>query len=240
MKKYLVGLLALLILFACTPEIIDNSDDQNCPDGAVDLGIVMTREDGTTYKLYWAKSNLGERGLCANPEDVGDYYAYGETTTKTDYTWLTYKWGDASSYSLIKYNTNKEYGTVDNKTVLDSKDDVAHFKLGGKWRIPTAREFDELISTKNNANYSWEWKSFNGRNGWLVTYLVNNNSIFFPAAGYRYKAHIYEEGSWGEYMSSSINPDIPGYAWVIYLDSDEFYRLSGYFYMGKSVRPVSE
>jgi hypothetical protein len=49
------------------------------PKGAVDLGVVITREDGTTYALYWAESNLCETGLCANPEDYGDYYAWGET-----------------------------------------------------------------------------------------------------------------------------------------------------------------
>ena len=49
------------------------------PEEAVDLGIEMTRGDGTTYKLYWAKSNLSEDGLCSNPEDYGDYYAWGET-----------------------------------------------------------------------------------------------------------------------------------------------------------------
>ena len=42
----------------------------------------MTREDGTTYKLCWAKSNLCETGLCADPEDYGDYYAWGEMEPK--------------------------------------------------------------------------------------------------------------------------------------------------------------
>ena len=30
--------------------------ESKCPKGAVDLGIVMTRSDGTTYKLYWSSS----------------------------------------------------------------------------------------------------------------------------------------------------------------------------------------
>ena len=48
------------------------------PEGAVDMGIVMTREDGSTYKLYWAETNLCESGLCQRPEDLGDYYAMWE------------------------------------------------------------------------------------------------------------------------------------------------------------------
>ena len=66
----------------------------------MDLGIVMTRADGTTYKLFWAKSNLSNDGLCDNPEDYGDYYAWGETKTKSDYSWSTYKFG-TSEYGLF-------------------------------------------------------------------------------------------------------------------------------------------
>ena len=65
------------------------------PDGAVDLGIVMTREDGTTYKLYWATCNLCKDGLCANPQDYGDYYAWGETEPKDNYSGSTYKFGQS-------------------------------------------------------------------------------------------------------------------------------------------------
>ena len=41
--------------------------ESECPAGTIDLGIVITRSDGTNYKLYWAESNLCESGLCANP-----------------------------------------------------------------------------------------------------------------------------------------------------------------------------
>lgn len=114
------------------------------PTGAVDLGIVMTREDGTTYKLYWATSNLCEDGLCANPEDYGDYYAWGETVpyyvkghsrdrscskwrtiegkTITGYDWSSYKWCNGDQNKLTRYcpENKANYwdgpGTPDNKT----------------------------------------------------------------------------------------------------------------------------
>ena len=53
--------------------------ESQCPEGAVDLGIIMPREDGTTYRLFWAESNLSKDGLCPKPEDFGDYYAWGGT-----------------------------------------------------------------------------------------------------------------------------------------------------------------
>ena len=87
----------------------------------------MTREDGTTYKLYWATSNLCEDGLCSNPEDYGDYYAWGETEPKLNYSWSTYKWCKGNSSTMTKYCNESNYGYngfTDNKTVLAPEDDV--------------------------------------------------------------------------------------------------------------------
>lgn len=193
--------------------------------GPVDLGL----------SVKWANANLGASSL----EDYGDYYAWGEIETKENYSWETYKWCTVnySTPTLTKYN----YG-VDDKTVLDPEDDVAHVKLGGKWRMPTSSELGELISTKNNASYQWEWKSLNGHNGWLVTYLVNNISIFLPAAGYWYDNPICS-GELGWYWCSSLYSE-PYYDWenarCLSFDHGNglMHRRPRYF--GYSVRPVSE
>lgn len=205
--------------------------------GAVDLGIVMTRTDGTTYKLYWAKSNLSDKGLCANPEDYGDYYAWGETEPKENYSWSTYKFGTSSSGPFSKYNTSSSYGTVDNKTVLEPEDDVAHVKLGGKWRMPTDAEWTEL-----SVKCTWTWvTNYNGSgiNGSLVK-ATNGNSIFLPAAGYRDDSSLYDASSIGYYWSSSLNTGNQGSAWIVVFDSGLASRYFGYRYNGQSVRPVSE
>lgn len=228
-------LFALKLYFTDEPE----SDDvgyETVPE-AVDLGL----------SVKWASCNLG----AYKPEDYGDYYAWGETTTKENYSWETYKWCNGSENSLTKYNTDISYGKVDNKTVLEPADDVANVKLGGKWRMPTVSEVNELISTKDKASYQWEWKSLSGHNGWLVTYLANNNSIFLPAAGIRGDNNVYQVGSIGGCWSSSFyNPD----------DYDSPYQLAPYEvctlafgsdyvmmdrpgcmrYYGIPVRPVSE
>ena len=207
--------------------------ESTIPGGAVDLGIVMTRTDGTTYKLYWAKSNLSDKGLCTNPEDYGDYYAWGETEPKESYSWSTYKFDTSSSTALTKYNN------VDNKTVLEPEDDVAHVKLGGKWRMPTYAEWSEL-----KAKCTWTWTTnYNGTGvkGRIVT-ATNGNSIFLPAAGYWSDADLINAGSYGDYRSSSVYTDegIPSYAWSVVFNYTNLLRNYCYRCNGHSVRPVSE
>ena len=153
MKKLIYFLMAALVVLAAISCKKDNKTGNNkpvnvVPEEAVDLGIVMTREDGTTYKLYWAKSNLCETGLCANPEDYGDYYAWGEIepyyteghsqdspcenwrdrednsvdNSITGYNWSSYKWGDGGSGALLKYNNTYSYGLKDDLTELQRKE----------------------------------------------------------------------------------------------------------------------
>lgn len=73
MKTNSLFLLFAILCFASCEKMGDR-----CPDGAVDLGIVMTREDGSTYKIYWAKCNLG----ASTEEAYGDYYSWGGNTTQ--------------------------------------------------------------------------------------------------------------------------------------------------------------
>ena len=186
----------------------------------VDLGL----PSGTK----WAAYNVG----ATKPEEFGGYYAWGETEEKSNYAWSTYKWCNGSSSTMTKYCTNSNYGTVDNKTVLELEDDVAHVKWGGDWRMPTEEEQDEL---RNKC--SWEWTSLNFVNGYRVT-GPNGNSIFLPAAGCRNGTGVIIGGSYGYYWSSSLVCDDSSH--VYYLDfSDKYYDWYDNFrYYGLSVRPV--
>ena len=214
------------------------------PEGAVDLGILMTRSDGTTYNLYWAECNLCKDGFVSSPEEYGDYYAWGETDPKDNYTWSTYKFGNSSSGPFSKYNTNSSYGTVDNRTVLETGpdgDDVASKLLGGKWRMPTDEEWTAL-----RTNCKWTWTS-NYNNTGIAGIIVKSNvsgytkkSIFLPAAGVRYVASLFYAGSDGVYWSSSLATDYPIYAWYVGFYSDSVYGDRYDRCYGLSVRPVSE
>ena len=136
---------------------------------AVDLGL----------SVEWATFNVGAK----SETDYGDYFAWGETAPKEDYSWDTYKWAkydkDAKDYNLTKYN-----GT-DLTLTLESDDDAATANWGYEWRTPTDDECKELLD-----NCIWTWttrKDSNGNSvrGYMVTSKENGNSIFLPAAGYQ-------------------------------------------------------
>ena len=187
----------------------------------VDLGL----------SVKWANHNVGATA----PEEYGGYYAWGETSTNSDYSWSTYKWCNGSYDTMTKYCTNSYYGTVDNRTVLDPTDDVAHVKWGGGWRMPTKDEIKELVN-----KCSWQWTTVNGVKGYKVT-GPNGNSIFLPAAGYRDGTELYDRGSYGNYWSGTLGEDYSGSAFYLHFGSGgRGWYGNGYRNYGFSVRPVTD
>ena len=193
----------------------------------VDLGL----------SVIWATFNVG----ATKPEEYGDYYAWGETETKSNYDWSTYKWCNGSSSTLTKYCNNSDYGNdgfTDTRTVLAPEDDVAHVKCGSNWRMPTSAEQDEL---RNNC--TWTWTTLNGVNGYLVTSNktgYTDRSIFLPAAGWRSGVHVLNHvGSSGLYWSSSLDTDYYAHtAWSMGFGSGSVGTGNNNRDSGFSVRPV--
>ena len=145
----------------------------------------------------WAETNIG----AATSTDYGDYFAWGETTAKTSFSWSNYKWG-TSANGVTKYNS------TDNKTVLDAADDAATAKWGAKWHTPTREEFEEL---SNTSYCTWTWTSKTASdgnttiNGYEVKSTKNDNSIFLPAPGCYYGENgLIYQGTMGLYWSSSV------------------------------------
>ena len=207
------------------------------PEKAVDLGIVMTRDDGTTYHLYWAECGISQNGFLDSPVYFGNYYAWGETGNKSEYTWNTYSFGASASGPFSKYNTS------DNKNVLETGsdgDDVASKILGGKWRLPTDDEWTALL---NNCTWEWADGAFNPyTSGRIFTSKIEgykDRSIFLSAGGYRDALGLHNEKI-GHFWSSSLNVDNPGQAWYIDFDRDNVRRGSIDRCCGQSVRPVYE
>ena len=198
----------------------------NPPSGSVDMGTVVRGSDRVYYRVYWSTKNLGAN----NPEDYGDYYAWGETTSRSNkYTRENYKWYTAESrdipqYQDGSYNWFTKYNEVDDKQVLDWGDDAASVKLGGKWRMPTNSELYALGLKRANSNYKWEWTSKNGHSGWEITYLKTGASIFLPAAGRKYDSSSTEQsGSMGFYWSSQRPGGAPyGRAYSLFFEKDVF------------------
>ena len=203
---------------------------------AVDLGIVV---NGKTIK--WGSFNLG----ATKPEEYGDYYAWGETEPKEDYSWSTYKFrtsGDSwDNVKFSKYITNDSYGSVDNITVLqrgeitgETVDDAAREKLHGKWRMPTYAEWEALLNQCKCISTTQ-----NGINGRLVT-ADNGNSIFLPCAGNWHVTSLLVAGTVGCYWSSSLYMPAPYSAWAMRFNSDNKDMALYDRYDGLTIRPVWE
>ena len=176
---------------------------------------------GLPSGLLWAECNVG----ASSPWEDGDYYAWGETETKSYYSWDTYKWS-----SSPKYNYS------DGKTTLEASDDVATVKWGKECRMPSRAEFQELYN-----KCDWTWKSnYNGTSGYLVK-GSNGQTIFLPASGNRFDGDLYNHGSLGYYWSSSLNTSGPDFAYNLYFYGGSINpSLDDYRGNGLSVRPVAE
>lgn len=197
----------------------------------VDLGL----------SVKWATCNVG----ATRPEEFGDYFSWGETEPKDDYSWSAYKWCNGSINTLTKYCDNSNYGNegfTDMLTVLNPEDDVAHVKWGGSWRMPTEAEMEDL-STK----CTWRWyvegnSEFGGVAGHKITSNIagyEDRFIFLPAAGYRYNSNISSVGYYGYYWCNSLRTDRQGHARSLYYYSH--YRNPNYCderNSGLTVRPV--
>lgn len=186
----------------------------------VDLGL----------SVKWATCNVG----ATKPEDYGDYYAWGETEKKKDYSFFTYKY-TVDGYLRSKGYNNKRYNEVDHLRRLELIDDVAFCKWGNNWRIPTVVEFKELID-----NCNWIWTTQNGISGYKVESKKSGyvgRYIFLPAAGYG-GASSNGQGINGLYWSNIINSSNYDNAFgLIFLDGNVNTNCGGRYY-GRSVRPV--
>ena len=159
-------------------------------DDWVDLGLPSG--------VIWATCNIG----ASSPEDYGSYFAWDDTTLKEVYNCSTYKWGYYDFNGRLcfsKYKRDDYGGTIDSKTELNSEDDAANANRGSGVFVPSIFDFVELIM---HSSLGMTW-----RNGEIVFQVTgpNGNSIFFPAAGYRWNEDgaLYGENLVGIYWTSN-------------------------------------
>lgn len=192
----------------------------------IDLGL----PSGT----LWATCNVG----ADKPEDYGYYYAWGETQSKTSYTWSNYQYANGTNPidpQLTKYCSNSDYGYngyTDDLITLLSEDDAATTNWGSGWCMPTIDQFREL---RDNTEHIWIIQ--NGVYGRLFT-ATNGNSLFLPAAGLWSSGGLGSIGDYGSCWSKSLYSDQPYGAWFFYYNSDDYSAAYSSRYVGRSVRPV--
>jgi serine/threonine protein kinase len=170
----------------------------------VDLGL----------SVKWATCNVG----ASSPDAYGNYYAWGETSTKSEY------------YSSNSASYGNSWGNIGGSSSCDA----ARANWGGKWRLPTKSEFQELID-----NCTWTWTTQNGHKGYKVTSKKNGQSIFLPAAGCRH-AHdtLYGGGQYGGFCSSTPFESYTGNAYYLYFDKGGQNVSKTDRSYGRNVRPV--
>ena len=242
-KRQIIGLAVAAVL--CAGFVSCGGDDDDEPQNPTEntgsdsansetnaYGIAVSQEVDLGLSVNWAGWNVG----ATKPEEYGGYYAWGEIEKKEVYDWDTYKWyNDGNENSIIKYCTDNSFGTVDDRSVLEPEDDVAHVKWGDGWRMPTDEQIMELKS-----DCIWTWITYNGVNGYKVT-GPNGNSIFLPAAGYRVTTSLYWANNSGYYWSSTLNSDYCSVACELGFDDDSRSVTNGAGrVIGQSVRPVRE
>ena len=187
----------------------------------VDLGL----------SVKWATCNIGAN----SPEGAGFYFAWGDANERTTFTYDNYAYYD-SHYSNGDWHLYKNIG----KDISGTKYDIARNKWSSSWRMPTMKEFDELVDKCTS-----KWMSYKGVYGRLFT-GPNGKSLFLPAVG-GYKDNGLEYyGSWGEYWSSYcgtyLDEKEDGRAYFFEFSSDDTSMLGWASIsrsQGKSVRPVT-
>ena len=167
---------------------------------------------GLSSGLKWATCNVG----ADSPEDYGNYYAWGETETKAEYT----------------QDNSVTFGQQLNDISGNAQYDAATANWGGSWRTPTKDEIRELIY-----NCNWTPETQNGIDGFKVT-GNNGNYIFIPASGYRDGSSLYIYGEC-YYWSSTPRQYGVEFANILYSDTEFQSEDVNYRYRGLTIRPVS-
>ncbi len=167
---------------------------------------------GLSSGLKWATCNIG----ADSPEDYGNYYAWGETETKAEYT----------------EDNSVTFGQQLNDISGNAQYDAATANWGGSWRMPTRDEIRELMY-----NCSWTPETQNGVDGFKVT-GNNGNYIFIPASGYRDGSSSYIYGEC-YYWSSTPHQYSSDYSYILYSDYEYQSEDMNYRYRGLTIRPVS-
>ncbi|MBR3938676.1 MAG: hypothetical protein IKJ67_01700 [Bacteroidales bacterium] len=216
LKRLALLTVAMIVGFAsCEDDFGPEHDRGN--NGGGDIGNISGTIAGHDYVdiglpsgTKWATCNIG----AITPEGYGNYYAWGETTTKSSYT--------EDNCRTWNVSMNDISGNVNY--------DAARANWGSTWRMPTEAEMQELEN-----NCTWTWTTQSGVNGYRVT-GPNGKSIFLPAAGYYGSSHD-DVGECGDYWSSES--DTYNACSLYFYSGDHGVDWYGRYY-GHTVRPVSD
>ena len=194
----------------------NNNTQQDVPAEAVDLGL----PSGT----LWASCNVG----ATKPEEMGGYYAWGETEEKAEYTKDTYL------YWSNQFNGGDDIG----ENICGTNYDVAHVKWSQGWQMPDLDQIKELLE-----NCSHEVVEQNNVKGMKFT-GTNGNSIFLPITGLYIGNKVYGKDDYCVYWTGIPPTPLGTAVYYLYVDGkgethwDYLPENRYYRYYGMPIRPV--
>lgn len=185
----------------------------------IDLGL----PSGT----LWYSCNLGAE----EPNECGKYFSWGNTfgeglvDGKTVYSFDEDAYEKSDGYKVVGH--------------IGEAHDVAGKILGEGFRIPSLKDFNELLD-KRYTSIKWtDDYDKSGVKGRVVTSRVNGNSVFFPAAGFVSFNTQFDYNILGLYWSSDDCKDMMAYSFYFY--KQNYYRDHEQpRKVGLNIRPVSD
>lgn len=248
MKKSILFFAAALALVSCnekkeqsfnfaqtaTVEVLPN-----CPVGYVDLGLKNSEGE----PVFWAVANLQysfyEDGtpVSNTVSTVGDYFAWGEVEPKDNYSLdLSYRWWDYKYSTYTRYPMKSKTSTDPVWFTLRDYDDAARETYNGYFRMPTKKEFSQLLD-----ECKWFWTTVDGVAGYAVV-GPNDNALFLPAAGSMSASRRSSYGTVASYWAVDLaDPETDGsYPYAVCFAANKDVKRLGFAlrYEGHLIRPV--
>lgn len=238
-KKKLINLFCLSVIMLTGITSLDSCGDQENEEiiDIIEEEVFTGTVDGHEWvdlglpsHTKWATTNIG----APRPTAPGDHFAWGETTPKTEYEELNYKYFDEGSY--LVYSAPYDLEDSEGLKILRDEDNAAYMFWGPSWDMPTAaqvQEIEEYCSLTDNGNFV----TITGPNG---------RSIQCPKTGYKYSDNLICNKDKVGYLSSKelryeYNEILNEYCWgaVTLAFSDSFsYKPRIFRGYGFAVRPV--
>lgn len=148
-KHIAVTTIACALLMSCVTGTVEESDAEN------QTTVISGTENGHDWvdmgtSIKWSVCNIGANG----PKEAGDYFAWGEVSPKEEYNM-----DNCSTY-------DKEFEIIAGNQLYDA----ACVNWGGKWRMPTRKDFEELLE-------KCDWQLCDSG---IVFTANNGNTLYFP------------------------------------------------------------
>lgn len=168
--------------------------------------------------VKWSCCNIG----ASNPYSAGNYYSWGETSTKSQYSI-----DDNIEYSIGGYSHGN--------SIACSSHDVAWVTSNGTLRMPSHSEFMSLISICDIT-----WADYGNHGGAILTSKLNGNKLYISAGGWNFDGTKYGRGETGILWTANRSTGYMAYFMqVIYNGGNPLAQIASSRWSGHNVRGVA-